>query len=85
MVTSSTAAGPTFGSTPELHGPGRTTIRGNALAGARASAPVRRAVAERHLEAFLERVRAANANPAFFNWVDDVVLLGSLLDPARNR
>jgi predicted nucleotidyltransferase len=76
---------PTLGSTPELHGPWRTTVKGNALAGARASAPVRRAVAERHLAAFLERVRAANAHFDFCYWVEQVVLFGSLLDPTREH
>jgi predicted nucleotidyltransferase len=58
---------------------------GHALAGARASAPVRRVVAERHLAAFLERVRAATAHFDFCYWVEEVVLFGSLLDPTREH
>jgi predicted nucleotidyltransferase len=64
---------------------GRPPGKGNALAGARASVRIGRAVAERHLATFLERVRAANANPDFCSWVDEVVLFGSLLDPAREQ
>jgi predicted nucleotidyltransferase/predicted RNA binding protein YcfA (HicA-like mRNA interferase family) len=60
-----------------------TTQDGTTLALASAAKPVRRATAERHLAALLDRVRQINADPDLLYWVTRVVLFGSLLDPDR--
>lgn len=61
----------------------QTTVRGNALAKARVGKPMPRAKAEGLLQAFLDRVRDANADPDELFWVDVVHLYGSLADPGR--
>jgi hypothetical protein len=56
------------------------TIKGNALAGASAAALVNRSTAEARLREFLDRVEQVNSPTApFAVWVDQVVLLGSML------
>jgi hypothetical protein len=55
------------------------TIKGNALAHASTTAPLKRATAERNLEAFLERVKHVNADRIFAYVVETVILFGSLL------
>lgn len=62
----------------------RTTIAGNALAFAKAGPGVRREVAQRHLDEFLERVRAVNGSDHYMRTVEEVTLFGSLLDPAAD-
>jgi hypothetical protein len=57
-----------------------TTIAGNALAMAKASKPVSRPVAERHLRALVERADAINADPQYLFWVERLVVFGSYLD-----
>jgi predicted nucleotidyltransferase len=57
-----------------------TTLAGNALANATAAKPVRRAVAERHLAEFFDRVREVNASDYYLYWVEQVVVFGSFLD-----
>src|SRR5205807_5008657 len=59
-----------------------TTIKGNALAHASAAPRVCRATATRNVSAFLERVHAANDNPAFAFRVIRVAVFGSYLGPA---
>ena len=61
----------------------QTTVRGNALAKARVGKPMPRAKAEGLLQAFLDRVREANADPDELFWVDVVYLYGSLTDPEQ--
>jgi hypothetical protein len=58
-----------------------TTVQGNAVAMAKFTKPVGRALAQRRLDEFLERVRDANAREEYLHWIDRVVLFGSLLDP----
>lgn len=60
------------------------TIEGNALTNARAVPPLPRAKAEQMLAAFLERVRAINANPDLTHDVLVVHLFGSLLGEGPN-
>lgn len=56
------------------------TIAGNALAFARASRPIKRSTADRHLKEFLERVRAVNASDSGYLFcVERVALYGSML------
>ncbi len=55
------------------------TIKGNALAQASTTAPLKRATAARNLEAFLERVKQVNADRTFAYVVETVVLFGSFL------
>lgn len=59
-----------------------TTIKGNALANASAAPQISRSTADRNLSAFLERVRAANENPAFTLRVVRVAVFGSYLGSA---
>lgn len=59
------------------------TIKGSALAGARATPPVTRATAHRHLDAFLSRVRELNASTHYLYRVDKVVLFGSFVDESQ--
>ncbi len=56
------------------------TIKGNALANARGRR-VARATAQRHLDAFLERVKALREEPRFLWRVHRVALFGSFADP----
>jgi predicted nucleotidyltransferase len=56
------------------------TIKGNAFAQARARR-VSRATAQRHLDAFLERVEALRSDPRFLYRVERVALFGSFVDP----
>jgi len=55
------------------------TDEGFRLADARTTKPYRRAVAEQHLEAFLERAREINTSDQYLYWVKRVVLFGSML------
>src|SRR5919199_3088857 len=55
------------------------TIKGNALAHASTTAPLKRVTAERNLEAFLERVKHVNADCTFAYGVETVILFGSFL------
>lgn len=57
------------------------TIGGIALSKARIGKGIPRAKAERILQAFLDRVRDANADPEELFWVERVELYGSLADP----
>jgi len=56
------------------------TIRAGALCRAQTRKPFSRAVAQRHLDGFLERVHQANASPDWVWWVEEVALFGSFLD-----
>ena len=64
-------------------GPGamRLTVKGHAVANASFAQPVKRSTAQRHLDAFLERVDAMNADPESPIWVSSVWLFGSFADP----
>jgi hypothetical protein len=55
------------------------TIEGNALAHASAVRPVKRATAERHLDAFLSRVQQVNVSSHYACVVKTVVLFGGYL------
>jgi len=55
------------------------TEEGFRLADARTTKPYRRAVAEQHLAALLERAREVNASDQYLYWVKRVVLFGSML------
>ncbi|HEY7093451.1 MAG TPA: nucleotidyltransferase domain-containing protein [Ktedonobacterales bacterium] len=64
----------------ELHW--TNTIKGNALAHASAANPVKRAVAERNLDAFLSRVQQINTSTQYAYRVKTVILFGSYLSNA---
>jgi hypothetical protein len=55
-----------------------TTVKGNQLAGANLR-PISRVTAERTLQAFMHRVRAANANSDYLETITAVVVFGSFL------
>jgi predicted nucleotidyltransferase len=57
----------------------RTTLKGGALANAKAAKPIRRATAERVLREFMERVHEVNTNAHYLYKVTRVVLFGSYL------
>jgi len=59
-----------------------TTVRGGALAQASFGKPIKRATAERHLAAVLERVHQFNADPAKLMTITQLTVFGSYLDPA---
>jgi len=61
------------------------TQAGVRFTNASARPPVRRAVAERHLAAFLERVEAVNADDDLLYVVERVTLFGSMLDPSAAK
>jgi len=55
------------------------TVKGNSLAMASAARPIRREVAERKLQEFMQRVRHVNANEYFLYRVTKVIVFGSYL------
>lgn len=59
------------------------TVRGNALGKARMGKAMTRSKAARLLDAFLARVREANADADELFWVEKVELYGSYADPER--
>ena len=59
-----------------------TTVRGNALGGARFSSPITRATAERLLAAVIQRAEQYNADPSHLFEITELVVFGSYLDPA---
>jgi predicted nucleotidyltransferase len=60
----------------------QTTVRGGALAQASFGKPIKRATAERHLAAVLDRVHQFNADPAKLMTITQLTVFGSYLDPA---
>jgi len=58
------------------------TLLGNALAGASAGKPIKRATADRLLSEFLERVERVNSDPHYLFRVAHVVVFGSYLSDA---
>lgn len=61
------------------------TDAGRTLAKASARKPFKRATAQRALDGFLARVEEVNADELCTSRVTRVVLIGSMLDPARER
>lgn len=55
------------------------TLEGNALANASAARRISRATAERHLAAFLQRVKSVNRNTTYLHRVESAVVFGSFL------
>ena len=55
-----------------------TTLKGNQLAGANLR-PISRTTAERTLQAFMQRVRAVNADPDYLERITGVIVFGSFL------
>lgn len=60
----------------------QNTTKGFALANASAAKPIKREVAQKHLDSFLDRVRAINSNAALPYVVTKVILFGSFLTDA---
>ena len=59
-----------------------TTLKGNQLAGANLR-PISRTTAEKTLKAFMQRVRAVNANPDNLETITGVIVFGRFLRIAR--
>ena len=59
------------------------TIKGHALANAKATRPIKRETAERILAEFMQRVRHVASSPDFLYKVEKVVLFGSYLTPKQ--
>lgn len=76
-----------LGLQPTRWGPGAVelTTHGHAAANASFARPVKRATAQRHLDALLERVEALNADPEAKATVEGVWLFGSFTDPQVDR
>lgn len=58
----------------------RNTAAGNTMAGVPRSAPVKRATAQRNLDALLGRIAEVNRDPRFLYGVERAVLFGPFLD-----
>ena len=59
-----------------------TTLKGNQLAGANLR-PISRTTAEKTLQAFLQRVRAVNADPDYLETITGVIVFGSFLSASE--
>lgn len=65
----------------ETHRFWAATPAGARLAAATAAKPLKRATAQRNLDAFLDRVAAINADDQYAHVISRVTLFGSMLDP----
>jgi hypothetical protein len=59
-----------------------TTLKGNQLAGANLR-PISRTTAEKTLQAFMQRVRAVNADPDYLETITGVIVFGSFLSASE--
>jgi predicted nucleotidyltransferase len=59
-----------------------TTLKGNQLAGANLR-PISRTTADKTLKAFLQRVRAVNADPDYLETITGVIVFGSFLSARK--
>jgi len=59
-----------------------TTLKGNQLAGANLR-PISRTTAEKTLKAFMQRVRAVNAEPDYLETITGVIVFGSFLSASE--
>ena len=59
-----------------------TTLKGNQLAGANLR-PISRTTAEKTLKAFMQRVRAVNADPDYLETITGVIVFGSFLSASE--